>query len=100
MFVLIKKGCISYFGSIIGKGEVVELDDKLAKKLMKSQFLELVEVEPAEETKAAIEAAKAAEPVEEPEEPAEEPEEPTPKRTREKKEAVIPTPDIEGSVGE
>ena len=98
MLVLIEKGCISYFGEILGKGEVVELEDSLAKKLMKSPFLDLVEIEPAEETKAAIEAAEAEEePVEEPEETAEAPK---PKRTRKKKEAVIPTPDIEGSVGE
>lgn len=93
MFVLVEKGCLSVFGEIISKGEVIELEDAVAKRLMKSPYLKLVEVEPDEETKEIIEEA---EKVEEPKEP----EEPKPKRTRKKKEEIIPPPDIEGAVGE
>jgi hypothetical protein len=92
MFVLVEKGCISVGGEIISKGEVVELDDEDANRLMKSPFLKLAELEPPE---GVGEAAEESEEQTVKEKDAKK----SSKKKQEEKPAGIPAPDIEGAVG-
>lgn len=58
MFILVKRNCLSAYGKIFRRGEVVELDDEAGKALLASEdYVEVMPPEGAAE-EAAEEAAK------------------------------------------
>lgn len=97
MFILVKRNCLSAYGKIFRRGEVVELDDETGKALLASEdYTEVVPQESAAE-EAAEEPAKT---------PVKAPARGKGKTTKGKgaaakkaeSEDALPAPDVEGTV--
>lgn len=97
MFILVKRNCLSAYGKIFRRGEVVELDDETGKELLASE--DYTEVVPQE--------SAAEEPAEEPTKtPVKAPARGKGKTTKGKgaadkkaeSEDALPAPDVEGTV--
>ena len=60
MYILVKKGMLSAYGEIFRKGDVLELEDKVAERLLESEDFEACEepvgIEPDTDTESADEA--------------------------------------------
>lgn len=60
MYILVKKGMLSAYGEIFRKGDVLELEDKVAERLLESEDFEACEepvvIEPEDDTESADEA--------------------------------------------
>lgn len=59
MYILVKKGMLSAYGEIFRKGDVLELEDKVAERLLESEDFEACEepvvIEPEDDTESADE---------------------------------------------
>ena len=59
MYILVKKGMLSAYGEIFRKGDVLELEDKVAERLLESEDFEVCEepvgIEPEDDTESADE---------------------------------------------
>lgn len=97
MFILVKRNCLSAYGKIFRRGEVVELDDETGKALLASEDYTEVVLQESEAEKAAEEPAKT---------PVKAPARGKGKTTKGKgaaakkaeSEDALPAPDVEGTV--